>query len=794
MTFDGAGVNIAVVAPGADTVEYCRFDASGAETRHRLPERDGGVWHGYLPGVQPGEHYGLRAHGPYDPDRGQRYNPAKLLVDPYARLLSGALRTDPAIYGFGGGDPYGRDPDQRDSAPYVPRCVVTGAGGRLGPAVRPLRPARRRRADTGRFGPAEPQGSVWTGPFSHPAENRPATPWSRTVVYEAHVRGLTRRHPGLPAQLRGTYAGLGHPVVVDRLARLGITAVELLPVHASVTEPFLLEASKTNYWGYNTLAFFAPHAAYAATEDPAHEFQTMVSALHAAGIEVLLDVVYNHSAEGSERGPTLSLRGLDNTTYYRVEPADSRRYRDVTGCGNTLNVTNPHVVRLICDSLRYWVTEMGVDGFRFDLATALARNPDGFDPAAPLLTAIHADPLLSSVKLIAEPWDVGSDGYQVGAFPAPWAEWNGRYRDTVRDVWNGRTSSVADLGYRLTGSSDLFEHGGRRPWASVNFVTAHDGFPLADLVSYAGKHNEANGEGNRDGESDNRSANYGAEGPTDDPGILATRRRVRRGLLTTLLLSAGVPMLLAGDELGRTQSGNNNAYCQDNETSWLAWPEPEAGVPARPDGRARGRGRAGAAAGTGEPGQADAAVGADDPAGPDPLLASLVAGLLSMRGELASLHRDRFFHGGESEPGRLADITWLREDGKVMSQADWWAAHLVTLVAHIAGAADGPDGERVGELGGSGVDGAARAGGLGTSTVGDQTGLLCILHPDGTDTSVTLPGAPWAERLDLLLDTAEEDLGGFPATRSAPRRVLAAGAELAVAARSVVLLRTHPPA
>ncbi|WP_308222536.1 glycogen debranching protein GlgX [Frankia sp. AgB32] len=708
VSWDGSGVNVAVAAPGADAVELCLFDAAGAETRHRLPERDGAVWHGRLPGIRPGQRYGLRAHGPYDPERGQRFNPAKLLMDPYARLVIGTLRADPAIYGFADGDPYGREPDGRDSAPFVPRCVVTGPGGRLGDGYRPA-----------------------AGDHGHPAANRPGIPWERSVVYEAHVRGLTRCHPGLPPELRGTYAGLGHPVIVDYLRQLGITAIELLPVHASVSETTLLARSTSNYWGYNSLCFLAPHAAYAATDDPAGEFQAMVAALHAAGIEVILDVVFNHSAEGSERGPTLSLRGLDNTAYYRVEPTDARRYRDVTGCGNTLNMTSPHVVRLICDSLRHWVAEMGVDGFRFDLATALARNPDAFDPAAPLLTAIHADPLLSSVKLIAEPWDVGWGGYQVGSFPAPWAEWNGRFRDTARDVWNGRTSGVADLGYRLTGSSDLFQHSGRRPWASVNFVTSHDGFPLADLVSYADKHNEANGEGNRDGESDNRSANHGVEGPTDDPAILATRRRVRRGLLATLLLSAGVPMLLAGDEFGRSQGGNNNAYCQDNEVSWLAWPTGD---------------QAGAAA---------------DPAGPDPALPGLVRGLLALRRDTPALRGDRFFRGGESAPGRLADITWLRADGQVMSQADWNASRLDTVVAVLAGEDGGP-------------------------------GLVYVLHPDDADAAIVLPGAPWAARLDLLLDTTDDDLAGFPASLAEPGRVLPGGADLTVRARSVILLRAHP--
>ncbi|MEX5634674.1 glycogen debranching protein GlgX [Parafrankia sp. FMc2] len=717
--WDGAGVNIAVAAPHAQAVDFCLFDDPGGgsaapgETRFRLPERDGGVWHGYLPGVRPGQVYGLRAHGLYAPERGYRYNPAKLLLDPYARQVTGGFVPHPAVHGYTHGDPYGLGPDDRDSAPYVPRGVVTGA-------------------------PAGPD----------PTRNRPATPWTDTVVYEAHVRGLTRLHPAVPEPLRGTYAGLAHPAVIEHLCGLGVTAVELLPVHAHISETTLLEQGLTNYWGYNTLGFFAPHPGYAATGDPIGEFRAMVSALHDAGLEVLLDVVYNHTAEGSERGPTLSLRGLDNLAYYRVEPNDPRRYRDVTGCGNTVDATSPHAVRLICDSLRYWVSEMGVDGFRFDLATALARAPEGYDPAAPLLTAIHADPHLSSVKLIAEPWDLGWGGYQVGGFPAPWAEWNGRFRDTLREIFSRRTGSVADLGYRITGSSDLYQHSGRRPWASVNFVTAHDGFPLADLVSYQEKHNEANLEGNRDGESENRSSNHGVEGPTDDPEILTARRRSRRALVATLLLSAGVPMLVAGDELGRSQGGNNNAYCQDNAVSWLAWPAtPPADAPA---------------------GDAPAA----DPAGPDPALIPLIGGLNRMRRTFPVLRRERFLRGGAATVDALPDITWFRADGTVMSPADWNAPQVATLVAHLAGTA------------------IEWTDAVGEPIRGES--LLIVIHPDSADRPVTLPGQPWAAGYELLLDTAEDDLAGFPETVTAPRRRLSAGETLLVRGRGVVVLRAVP--
>ncbi|MGF7237895.1 MAG: glycogen debranching protein GlgX [Frankia sp.] len=701
---DADGINVAVAAPHAEGVEVCLFDAAGAETRYPLPERTGDVWHGYLPRIGPGQHYGLRVHGPYDPDRGMRFNPAKLLIDPYARRITGVVGDYTTTYAYRGG-PDANEPDPTDSAPHMPRCVVGE--------------------------PEDPRDEV-------PAAERPATPWADTIVYELHVGGFTRAHPQIPRELRGTYAGLAHPAALDHLTRLGVTAVELLPVHAFTSEPALAPRGLVNYWGYNTLGFFAPHPGYAASDDPVTEFRAMVRALHRAGIEVILDVVYNHTAEGGDGGPTLSLRGIDNATYYRLG-SNRRRYADFTGCGNTVDMSSPHAVKLVCDSLRYWTTRMGVDGFRFDLATAVARDRAGaFDRSAPLLTAIHADPVLSTVKLIAEPWDLGPDGYQVGGFPAPWAEWNGRFRDTIRDVWSGRAREVADLGYRLAGSSDLYNHDGRRPWSSVNFITAHDGFTLADLVSYDHKHNEANGEDNRDGENDNRSTNRGAEGPTDDPTVLASRRRLRRAQLATLLLSAGVPMLLAGDELGRTQGGNNNAYCQDNPTSWLDWSRPDGSAP-------------------------------DDPAGGDPYLLRLVQGLIALRRRSPVLHRRTFFLGDEAAERAPADITWFRADGAVMSQDDWHSPSVRTLVAHLSGR----------ELPWRGPDGR---------TVTDSSYLL-ILHPSGHDARVRLPGKPWATSYRLLLDTAADDLAGFP---DGPARSRRPGTDLRVAGRAVVLLAASP--
>ncbi len=526
-----ASTTFAVWAPEAAGVEVCLFGVDG-EQRHPLPGHTLGVWHGEVPGVGPGQRYGFRAHGPYEPAAGRRFNANRLLLDPYARAVSGALDPTGPVHDVAPGE----DGWGRDSAPYVPRSVVVGD-----------------RFDWG-------------------DDAKPRTPWSDTVVYEAHVRGLTMRHPGVPEPLRGTYAGLAHPATVAKLVRLGVTAVELLPVHQSATEPVVSERGLVNYWGYNTLGFFAPHGAYAHTGDggaQVPEFKRLVKGLHAAGIEVLLDVVYNHTAEAGPGGPTLSLRGLGDGAYYRQEPGG--RYDDVTGCGNTVAVSHLAALRLVMDSLRYWVTEMHVDGFRFDLAPALLRGAYGPDLRAPLMTAIDQDPVLRDVKLVAEPWDATPQGYLVGRFPPPWCEWNDRFRDSVRDFWRGRSAGVGDLAYRLSGSSDLYADGGRLPLRSVNFVTAHDGFTLRDLVSYERRHNVANGEQDRDGNGDNRSWNCGVEGETDDAEVVATRQRQAANMLGTLLLSTGVPMLVAGDERGRTQRGNNNAFCHDGPLTWVPW-------------------------------------------------------------------------------------------------------------------------------------------------------------------------------------------------------------------------------
>jgi isoamylase len=533
------GTNFAV-ASGGDEVTLCLFDADGAETRLALPERDGDIWHGFVPGVKPKQPYGFRVSGPYDPARGLRYNPAKLLLDPYARAIDGEVRFGPEVLGHAADNP--DTPSPLDSAGCVPRSLVVRA--------------------------------------PPPAVPGPAHALADTIIYELHVRGFTATHPGVPADLRGTYAGLGHEAALEHLVGLGVTAVELLPVHHSVPESFLVQRGLTNYWGYNTIGFFAPHAGYSAAVragqpgGQVEEFRTMVDALHAAGLEVVLDVVFNHTAEAGAGGPTLCYRGLDNGAYYRLDAADPSQYFDTTGCGNSVNTGNPVALRMITDSLRYWVTEMGVDGFRFDLAPTLGRQEGGFDPFSAFFDIVGQDPVISQVKLIAEPWDVGQfDSYDLGRFPAQWSEWNGRFRDTVRDWWRSHDGLLGDFASRLCGSADIYggRAEGRRPSASVNFITVHDGFTLTDLVSYDGKHNEANGEGNRDGTDDNRSWNCGIEGPTTDPDVLALRARQKRALLLTLLLSAGVPLLLGGDELGRTQRGNNNAYCQDNEITWYDW-------------------------------------------------------------------------------------------------------------------------------------------------------------------------------------------------------------------------------
>ncbi|MCT1364897.1 glycogen debranching protein GlgX [Microbacterium sp. NRRL B-14842] len=597
-TFDGQGTNFALFSEGAERVELCLFDADGTETRVPLTEVDAFVWHGYLPTVQPGQRYGYRVHGPYDPAQGQRFNPNKLLLDPYAKAVAGEIDWGQSLFGYDFGDPDSRNDD--DSATAMAKGVVVS-------------------------------------PFFEWGGDRPLkTPYAETVIYEAHVKGLTQRHPEVPEELRGTYAGIAHPAVIEHLQRLGVTALELMPVHQFVNDSVLQDKGLSNYWGYNTLGFFAPHNAYAAggqDGQQVQEFRAMVRALHEAGIEVILDVVYNHTAEGNHLGPTLSMRGIDNEAYYRLEE-DKRYYTDYTGTGNSLNAGNPHALQLLMDSLRYWVTEMHVDGFRFDLAATLAREFYDVDRLAAFFELVQQDPIVSQVKLIAEPWDIGPGGYQVGNFPPQWTEWNGKYRDTVRDFWRGEPQALGEFASRLTGSADLYEHSGRRPVASINFVTAHDGFTLRDLVSYNEKHNEDNGEDNNDGESHNRSDNMGAEGPTDDIDINRRRARQQRNFLATLLLSQGVPMISHGDELGRTQHGNNNGYAQDNELTWIDW---EA---------------------------------ADLP------LVEFTAAVARLRHEHPTFRRSRFFDGrpvaDEDEDGeRIPDVVWLRPDGARMTPEDW---------------------------------------------------------------------------------------------------------------------------
>jgi len=606
-SYDGIGTNFTLFSEAAERVELSLFDEVGGEQRLDMTEVDGYVWHCFLPGIGPGQRYGYRVDGPWDPEDGLRCNPAKLLLDPYARAIDGQVKWDPAVYSY----PLGGDDRVRydgDSAPFVPRSVVA---------------------------------NPW---FEWGDDHPPRTPWHETVLYEAHVKGLTMRHPEVPPGLRGTYAGMAHPAVIDHLTRLGVTAVELMPVHQFVHDQHLTERGLRNYWGYNSIGFFAPHNEYSAwgVGQVASEFRYLVKTLHRAGIEVILDVVYNHTAEGNHLGPVLSFKGIDNRAYYRL--ADGGRYYfDTTGTGNTLNMRHPHVLQLIIDSLRYWVAEMHVDGFRFDLAASLARQFHEVDRLSAFFDLIQVDPVVSQVKLIAEPWDVGEGGYQVGNFPTLWSEWNGRYRDTVRDYWRGADRTLADFAYRLTGSSDLYGRTGRRPYASINFVTAHDGFTLTDLVSYDHKHNEANGEDNRDGTDDNRSWNSGAEGETDDPAVIEIRERRRRGLMTTLLVSLGVPMLRHGDELGHSQLGNNNAYCQDNEISWLDWENA------------------------------------------DERFLAFCARLVDFRRRHAAFRRRRFFEGRPIFGTELSDIGWFRPDGAEMTTRDWEAGFAKSLGVFLNG-------------------------------------------------------------------------------------------------------------
>ncbi|GAT82823.1 glycogen debranching protein [Streptomyces sp. F-3] len=624
-TYDGAGTNFAVFTEAADRVELCLLHDDGSETAVELRESDAFVRHAYVPGVMPGQRYGFRVHGPYDPERGLLCNPAKLLLDPYARAISGSVQWGEEVYGYHFDDPERRN--DLDSAPYTMTSVV----------VNPY--------------------------FDWGDDRPPRRGYHETVIYEAHVKGLTMLHPELPEELRGTYAALAHPAIIEHLTELGVTALELMPVHQFVHDHRLVDMGLSNYWGYNTIGFFAPHNAYASWGDRGQqvlEFKSAVKALHEAGIEVILDVVYNHTAEGNHLGPTLSFKGIDNPRYYRLTD-DPRYYMDTTGTGNSLLMRSPHVLQLIMDSLRYWVTEMHVDGFRFDLAATLARQFHEVDRLSSFFDLVQQDPVVSQVKLIAEPWDLGEGGYQVGNFPPLWTEWNGKYRDTVRDLWRGEPRTLAEFASRLTGSSDLYQNDGRRPLASINFITCHDGFTLRDLVSYNEKHNEANGEDNRDGESHNRSWNCGVEGETDDPEVLELRARQMRNFIATLMLSQGVPMLSHGDEFARTQRGNNNAYCQDNELTWVHWPKP------------------------GEH-------GGD--------LLDFVRAMAALRRDHPVFRRRRFFHGRpvEGTHDELSDIAWFTPEGREMTQQDWHSAQASALTVFLNGNAisePGPRGERI---------------------------------------------------------------------------------------------------
>jgi glycogen operon protein len=665
-SWDGLGVNFALFSEHATGVELCLFDTPDAQaesTRVRMRMHTDFVWHAYLPDVRPGQVYGYRVEGPYEPSAGHRFNPAKVVIDPYAKAVARPLRWDDGLFGYRIGAPEGDlSRDDRDSAGSAPLAAVVDHA------------------------------------FEWGTDRAPRIPWHTTVIYEAHVKGLTARHPEVPPPLRGTYAALGLPPVVTHLQQLGVTAIELMPVHQHVDERHLVERGLSNYWGYNTLCFFAPDVGYASTRhagDVVREFKMMVRALHAAGIEVILDVVYNHTAEGNQLGPTLSLRGIDNCAYYRLSAEDARYYMDFTGCGNTLNAQHPRVLQLIMDSLRYWVLEMHVDVFRFDLASALARELYDVNRLGAFFDIIHQDPVISQVKLIAEPWDVGPGGYQVGNFPVLWTEWNGRYRDAVRRFWRGDGGAVSELATRLAGSSDLYEHSGRRPYASINFVSSHDGFTLQDLVSYNDKHNEANGEGNRDGDAHNLSWNCGAEGPTADPAIQALRERQVRNFLATLFLSLGVPMIRSGDEMGQTQAGNNNAFCQDNETSWLSWDLNDAAS----------------------------------------ALYQFVCRASRLAKDHPVLRRRTFLHGQRVRPSGEKDVTWLSPAGREMTEAEWSAAQVKCLGAILAGG-------DIGEIDDQ-----------GQPVIGET--LVYLLNADEADVPFPLPAGDHARTWLCLLDTAD---------------------------------------
>jgi len=686
-TYDGMGTNFSLFSEIAERVELCLFDDAGRETAITLPEVDGFVWHGYLPNIGPGQRYGYRVHGPYDPGSGLRCNPHKLLLDPYAKAVDGKVDWHPSLFSYEFDRPDRRNDD--DSAPFLPKAVV----------INPY--------------------------FNWGTDRPPARPYNETVIYEAHVKGLTFLNRNIPLEMRGTYAGLSHPAMIEHFLKLGVTAVELMPVHQFVHDHSLRQRGLRNYWGYNTIGFLAPDAAYSSSGtsgQQVQEFKAMVRDLHEAGIEVILDVVYNHTAEGNHLGPTLSMRGIDNASYYRLVDGQPEYYMDYTGTGNTLNVRHPHTLQLIMDSLRYWVLEMHVDGFRFDLAATLAREFYDVDRLSAFFDLVQQDPTVSQVKLIAEPWDVGPGGYQVGNFPPQWTEWNGKFRDTVRDFWRGEPATLGEFAARISGSPDLYEHSSRRPVASINFVTAHDGFTLRDLVSYNEKHNEANGEGNQDGESHNRSWNCGVEGETDDLEIIELRAQQRRNFLATLFLSQGVPMLLHGDETGRTQRGNNNGYCQDNDITWLDWAQV------------------------------------------DEELLRFTTQVSQLRREHPVFRRRRFFDGRPVRRGAgapLPDIAWFTPDSREMSEEDWEAGFGKSVAVFLNG------------------EGIPDRNARGERVVDDSFIMIFNAHDGSID--FTLPPPEWGAKWEIVLDTATPQLA-----EPAPA---AAQSLLTIEARSLCVLR-----
>jgi isoamylase len=688
-TWDGRGVNFALFSEHATKVELCFFDKQGNQTQcTRMPEHTDMVWHAYFPDVEPGQLYGYRVHGPYEPKKGLRFNPNKLLLDPYCKVVGRDLVWDDSLFGYS----LGKDDlsfDTRDSARFAPLAAVVDPS------------------------------------FTWGDDRPPRTPWHKTLIYEMHVKGATKLHPKVNERHRGTYMGIASEAMIDHLLDLGVTAVELLPVHHHVSERGLVDRGLSNYWGYNTLSYFAPHFDYAAKDSPldaVREFKTMVRTLHAAGIEVILDVVYNHTCEGNRNGPTISWRGIDNPSYYRLSPEDPRYYMDYTGCGNTLNMVHPRVLQMIMDSLRYWVTEMHVDGFRFDLASTLARELHAVNRLHAFFDIIHQDPILSQVKLIAEPWDVGPGGYQVGNFPVLWTEWNGKYRDAVRKFWKGAGKTAGEMATRLAGSSDLYEDDGRKPYASINFITAHDGFCLQDLVSYNDKHNEANGEQNKDGANDNESWNCGVEGPTDDPNVVALRERQKRNLIATLMFSQGVPMIFAGDELSHTKNGNNNTYCQDNQLTWLHWELDER----------------------------------------KQSFLEFVKRCVRTWREQPALRRRKFFIGRKIRGSDVKDLSFFSPDGQEMDDAAWNAEFVRCIGMRLAG-------ELVNEV-----------SDRGEPIVGDTLLLLLNAHWEQIDFQLPAPaqGTVW----QWLIDTAAAD-------RPPPDDVLTGGESYPLYGRSLALLR-----